>query len=80
MRGEIPQTVECFLSAPVRHLVTRPARVPRSVTNAIGAVEYLEVKTKGGRIILTPVRIRRADAVRGRLTKLDIARQDIAKT
>ncbi len=51
--------------------------LPKSVTNAIGAVEYFEVKAKGGQIILTPVRIQRADAVRAKLAELDIAEQDI---
>lgn len=41
--------------------------VPKSVTNAIGPVEYLEVEVEGGRIILTPGRIQRADAVRAKL-------------
>ena len=52
--------------------------LPKSVTNAIGAVEYFEVKAKGGQIILTPVRIQRADAVRAKLAELDIAEQDVA--
>ena len=51
--------------------------LPKSVTNAIGAVDYFEVKAKGGQIILTPVRIQRADAVRAKLAELDIAEQDI---
>jgi hypothetical protein len=52
--------------------------LPKSVTNAVGAVEYFEVQTKGGQIILTPVRIQRADSVRAKLAELDIAEQDIA--
>ena len=51
--------------------------LPKSVTNALGAVDYFEVKAKGGQIILTPVRIQRADAVRAKLAELDIAEQDI---
>lgn len=31
--------------------------LPKSVTNAVGAVEYFEVQAKDGQIILTPVRI-----------------------
>lgn len=52
--------------------------LPKSVTNAVGAVEYFEVQAKGGQIILTPVRIQRADAVRAKLAELDLAEQDIA--
>ena len=51
--------------------------LPKSVTNAIGAVEYFEVKAKDGQIILTPVRIQRADAERAKLAELDIVEQDI---
>ena len=52
--------------------------LPKSVTNVVGAVEYFEVQAKGGQIILTPVRIQRADSVRAKLAELDIAEQDIA--
>ena len=52
--------------------------LPKSVTNAVGAVEYFDVQAKGGQIILTPVRIQRADSVRAKLAELDIAEQDIA--
>ena len=52
--------------------------LPKSVTNAVGASDYFEVQAKGGQIILTPVRIQRADAVRAKLAELGIAEQDIA--
>ena len=52
--------------------------LPKSVTNAVGAVEYFEVQAKGGQIILTPVRIQRADSVRAKLAELDLGEQDIA--
>jgi hypothetical protein len=52
--------------------------LPKSVTNAVGAVEYFEVQAKGGQIILTPVRIQRADSVRAKLAELDLTENDIA--
>ncbi len=52
--------------------------LPKSVTNAVGAVEYFEVQAKGGQIILTPVRIQRADSVRAKLAELDLTEQDIS--
>jgi hypothetical protein len=52
--------------------------LPKSVTNAVGAVDYVEVKAKGGQIILTPVRIQRADAVRAKLAELDLVENDVA--
>jgi len=52
--------------------------LPKSVTNALGQVEYFDVQSKDGQIILTPVRIQRADAVRAKLAELDLNEQDIA--
>ena len=52
--------------------------LPKSVTNALGKVEYFDVQTKDGQIILTPVRIQRADAVRAKLAELDLNEKDIA--
>ena len=51
--------------------------LPKSVTNALGATEYFDVQTRDGQIILTPVRIQRADAVRAKLAELDLQEQDI---
>ena len=52
--------------------------LPKAVTNAVGPTEYFEVQAKGGQIILTPVRIQRANAVRAKLAELDLQEQDIA--
>jgi hypothetical protein len=52
--------------------------LPKSVTNAVGSAEYFDVQTKGGQIILTPVRIQRADALRAKLAELDLQERDIA--
>lgn len=37
--------------------------LPKSITREIGDTEYFDVKVESGQIILTPVRIQRADAV-----------------
>jgi hypothetical protein len=52
--------------------------LPNSVTQMIGDAEYFDVKVESGQIILTPVRIQRADAVRAKLAALDLSEQDIA--
>jgi hypothetical protein len=52
--------------------------LPKAVTNAVGPTEYFDVQAKGGQIILTPVRIQRADALRAKLAELDLQEQDIA--
>lgn len=52
--------------------------LPKSVTNALGPTEYFDVQTRDGQIILTPVRIQRADAVRAKLAELGLHEQDIS--
>ena len=52
--------------------------LPKAVTNAVGPAEYFDVQTRDGQIILTPVRIQRADAVRAKLAELNLHEQDIA--
>ena len=51
--------------------------LPKAVTNAVGPAEYFDVETRNGQIILTPVRIQRADAVRAKLAELDLQEKDI---
>ena len=52
--------------------------LPKAVTNEVGPTEYFDVQTRNGQIILTPVRIQRADAVRAKLAALDLNEQDVA--
>lgn len=52
--------------------------LPKSLTRALGETEYFDVQTRDGQIILTPVRIQRADAVRAKLAELELNEQDIA--
>jgi hypothetical protein len=52
--------------------------LPKAATNAVGPAEYFDVQTRDGQIILTPVRIQRADAVRAKLAELDLQETDIA--
>ena len=52
--------------------------LPKSVTTEVGATEYFEVETSNGRIVLTPVRIQRGDAVRAKLAELGLQEQDTA--
>jgi hypothetical protein len=51
--------------------------LPKSVTNALGPVEYFDVQTRAGQIVLTPVRIQRGDAVRAKLAELNLSDADI---
>jgi bifunctional DNA-binding transcriptional regulator/antitoxin component of YhaV-PrlF toxin-antitoxin module len=52
--------------------------LPKSITEAVGPAEYFEVEAREGQIVLTPVRIQRADAVRAKLAELDLGEEDIA--
>lgn len=52
--------------------------LPKSITGAVGPTEYFDVQTKDGQIILTPVRIQRADAVRAKLAELELTQEDVA--
>lgn len=51
--------------------------LPKAATSAVGASEYFDVRIRAGVIILTPVRVQRADAVRAKLAELDLADGDI---
>ena len=51
--------------------------LPKSVVTSVGRSEYFNVDVDAGRIILTPVRIQKADAVREKLEALGIIEQDI---
>jgi bifunctional DNA-binding transcriptional regulator/antitoxin component of YhaV-PrlF toxin-antitoxin module len=52
--------------------------LPKSITRDLGETEYFEVTVVGQQIILTPVKIQRADAVRAKLAELGIDERDVA--
>lgn len=52
--------------------------LPKSIVTAIGPVEYFDIETRNGAIVLTPVRIQRADAVRAKLAELGLQENDVA--
>ena len=51
--------------------------LPKAVVAATGEADYYDVSTDNGRIILTPLRIQRADALRSKLTELGIKQDDV---
>ena len=51
--------------------------LPKAVTDAVASTDYFEVETRNGQIILTPVRLQRADAVRAKLAELNLSERDI---
>jgi hypothetical protein len=52
--------------------------LPKSVISAVGAATYFDIEVSHGRILLTPVRIQKANAVRDKLAELALDEQDIA--
>ena len=52
--------------------------LPKSITRDLGETEYFEVTVANQQIILTPVKIQRADAVRAKLAELGINDTDVA--
>lgn len=52
--------------------------LPKSIVQSIGNADYFEVEINNGRVILTPVRIQKADAVRAKFEELGISEQDVA--
>ncbi len=51
--------------------------LPKSIVQSVGKAEYYDVAVESGRIVLTPVRIQQADAVRAKLEALGIDEQDV---
>ena len=53
--------------------------LPKAVTAAVEATDYFEVTTENGRIVLTPVRVNRAEGVRAKLADLGLSESDVAE-
>lgn len=51
--------------------------LPKRLTDALGPVEYFEVEARAGQLVLTPVRVQRADAVRAKLEALGLDATDL---
>jgi len=51
--------------------------LPKAVVSGVDAADYFDVTVENGRIVLTPVRIQQAQAVRDKLEQLGITEQDV---
>ncbi|MDE0254225.1 MAG: AbrB/MazE/SpoVT family DNA-binding domain-containing protein [Rhodospirillaceae bacterium] len=51
--------------------------LPRAALAAVGPADYFDVITENGRIVLTPVRVNRADAVRMKVEGLGLSEADL---
>ena len=52
--------------------------LPKAVIADFQGSEYFDVTKENGRIVLTPVRVTRADAVRAKLAELGMSETDVA--
>ena len=50
--------------------------LPKAVVQSAGEADYYDVAVEGGKIVLTPVRLHQADAVRAKLSELGITEAD----
>ena len=53
--------------------------LPKEAVTAVGDSSYFDIEVLNGQLVLTPVRIQRADAVRAKLAKLGISEDDVTK-
>lgn len=53
--------------------------LPKAVLSSYPGAEYFDVSEDNGRIVLTPVRLNRANAVRSKLAKMGITEDDMAE-
>ncbi|MEL0160917.1 MAG: AbrB/MazE/SpoVT family DNA-binding domain-containing protein [Deltaproteobacteria bacterium] len=51
--------------------------LPKRVVAEVGAEDYFDVEVRNGQIVLTPVRIQRADLVRAKLAELNLEESDL---
>jgi len=52
--------------------------LPKTLTALVGEPEYFDVEARNGQLVLTPVRIQRADAIRAKLAELELTESDVA--
>ena len=52
--------------------------LPKAITAAVETTDYFDVTAENGRIVLTPVRVNRADGVRAKLAELGLSEADVA--
>ena len=53
--------------------------LPQAVASAFQGTEYFDVTNENGRIVLTPVHLKRAAAVRKKLADLGLSEADVAE-
>jgi hypothetical protein len=52
--------------------------LPKAAVEAAGSPSYFQIDVRAGQLVLTPVRLQRADAVRAKLAQLNLGDDDLA--
>ena len=76
--GNFPETFEVISAMRAKLTSRNRLTLPKSVVAAFEGVAYFDVAEEDGRIVLTPVRLSRADAVRARLADIPLSEADVA--
>lgn len=53
--------------------------LPKAIVQSAGESDYYDVTVEDGKIVLKPVRLHQADAVRAKLEELGITQADVGK-
>ena len=51
--------------------------LPKAIVKEFPGTDYFDIQTEAGRIVLTPLKLSRADAVRKKLSALGITDRDV---
>ena len=54
-----------------------PVTLPKAIVQRVGEADYCDATVHDGKIVLTPVRLQQADAVRAKLDALGITQDDV---
>lgn len=52
--------------------------LPKAAIEAAGSPGYFQIEVRAGQLVLTPIRLQRADGVRAKLAQLDLGDDDLA--
>ena len=53
--------------------------LPKAIVQTAGETDYYDVTVQDGKIVLTPVHLHQADAVRAKLEELGITQEDVSE-
>jgi hypothetical protein len=83
--GKIPVKIEFLTLLPpgITMLAKRTSKnqitLPKAIVQVVGEADYYDVTIQNGKIVLTPVRLQQADAVRAKLEELGITQDDVGE-